>query len=98
MRVTFSEKARADLFSIGEYIAGDSPSRALSFMDELEVKASSLGEAPNKGVQREALHKGLRLLVHGAYGIYYTIEADRVRISRILHSALDLNADDFLDH
>ena len=36
--------------------------------------------------------------MHGAYGIYYTIEADRVRISRILHSALDLNADDFLDH
>jgi toxin ParE1/3/4 len=97
MRVVFSATARLDILSIGEYIASDSPLRAFTFMDEIETKALSLGETPYKGVARDKLREGLRLLIHGAYGIYYTVEADRIRISRVLHSALNLTFNDFTE-
>ena len=40
-----TEGARADLIAIGDYIAQDNPLRALSFVDELEIRCTALGVA-----------------------------------------------------
>lgn len=42
-----TEGARADLIAIGDYIAQDNPLRALSFVDELEMRCTALGDSPH---------------------------------------------------
>ena len=41
--VHFSPLAETDLVEIGIYIARDNPKRALSFIDEVEIKCDALG-------------------------------------------------------
>ena len=95
MRVVFSSAAENDLTDIAVYIAQDNPARAFSFTDELEDRARSLANMPNKGANRQGLRHGLRLLLHGAYGIYYEVEEQTVTILRIMHGARDVTSEDF---
>ena len=46
MRVVISDMADADIESIGDYIAWDSPARAVTYTDELRHACLGLGEAP----------------------------------------------------
>ncbi len=95
MRVVISAAAEDDLTDIAVYIAQDSPIRAMSFVDELEGKANSSAQTPLKGIARDHLWPGARLLVHGAYGIYYLISDQTVVVLRVLHSARDVGRGDF---
>jgi len=95
MQVVWSEAAEGDIEEIGLYIAQDNVTRALSFMDELELKAESLKFSPLKGVSREFLLSGLRLLPHGNYNIYYVVRGDKVTIARVMHGARDIESEDF---
>ena len=55
MKVTFSPAAAADLMDIAVFIAEDNPTRALTFVDELESKCDAVGGAPGIGTQRPQL-------------------------------------------
>jgi toxin ParE1/3/4 len=77
------------------YIAQDNPTRALSFVDELEEKCSVLAGAPNIGTSRPELGEGICMLTHRRYLIFYRLADKRVRIERILHSARDVGGEDF---
>ncbi len=90
--VSFSPLAESDLAEIGVYIARDNPTRALSFIDELEAKCDTLGGFPGMGVARHDVALDLRMLPHGSYLIFYREQEDHVRIERILHRARDVNA------
>ena len=90
--VRFSPLAETDLVEIGIYIARDNPKRALSFIDELEIKCEALREFPGTGVARHDLAAELRMLPHGSYLIFYREREDDVRIERILHRARDVDA------
>ena len=90
--VRFSPLAETDLVEIGIYIARDNPKRALSFIDELEIKCDALGGFPGTGVVRHDLAADLRMLPHGSYMIFYSEQEDHVRIERILHRARDVDA------
>ena len=46
MRVVFSRRAERSLEEIGDRIAGDDPRRALTFVEELRVKAAELSSFP----------------------------------------------------
>jgi addiction module RelE/StbE family toxin len=49
-RVYFTDEARSDFHSIVDFIAVDSPKRALSFVDELQNRATAmLAQFPNSG-------------------------------------------------
>lgn len=48
MKVRISEQAEAELERIGDYIAQDSPLRAMTFIDELRTAALALGDWPAK--------------------------------------------------
>ena len=88
--VVFSPRAVFDLREIGDWIAKDSPRRALTFVAELREHALNIGASPLAFPSREDLADGLRTAVHRPYLIFFRIEADVVRIERVLHGARDL--------
>ena len=87
MRLSFSPKAAADLEEIGDYIARDHPSRALSFVDEIQAHCRRIAERPEAFPSREDLALGLRMAVHGRYLILFRVLSDAVRVERIVHGA-----------
>ena len=90
MIVEFSDEAESDLEQIADYIAKDSPRRALSFVQELRGKCEALAATP-KGfplVPRYEQH-GIRRGVHGSYLIFYRVEGEQIVIVHVLHGAMD---------
>ena len=94
MKLFVSPAAQADLMDIAVFIAHDNPTRALSFVDELEDKCALLSNAPGIGTARPELGEGVCMLPHGRYLIFYRQSDGTLRVERILHSARDLSADD----
>jgi toxin ParE1/3/4 len=93
MIVEFSDEAESDLEQIADYIAKDSPRRALSFVQELRGKCEALAATP-KGfplVPRYEQH-GIRRRVHGSYLIFYRVEGEQIVIVHVLHGAMDYPA------
>ncbi len=95
MQVTFTPQAKTDLLEIALYIAQDNQERALQFTDALESHCYKLGDMPKIGTLREELGNGIRMMPHGRYLIFYRTIETHVQIVRILHSAMDISADDF---
>jgi toxin ParE1/3/4 len=89
-RLLFSALSRDDLQQIARYIARDNPGRARSFVSELRVRCEHLTTQPNQGVSREECAKGLKMITHGRYLIFYSIVEGDILIERVLHSAQDL--------
>ncbi len=92
MRVWFSPKSEHDLAEIGDYIAADSPRRAVAFIKSLRKRALAIGRLaegyPLVGFGPPGMRRGR----HGHYAIYFTIEGNKVRIERVLHGARDHSA------
>jgi toxin ParE1/3/4 len=80
---------------IAVFIAEDNPTRALTFVDDLEEKCDVLGRTPGIGSQRPELGDGVCMLPYGRYLIFYREAGKGVRIERIMHSARDIGGDDF---
>lgn len=92
-RIGFAPEALADLADLREialYIAADSPQRALTFVADLEEKATEAASRPMTFRERPDISPGLRAVGHGRYLIFFRDLADEVRIVRIVHSARDL--------
>jgi toxin ParE1/3/4 len=94
VKVALSPLAEADLMDVAAFIAEDNPTRALTFVDELEAKCDALGGAPGIGTSRPELGEGMRMLPHGRYLIFYREVNEGLRIERILHGARDIGSDD----
>jgi len=92
MRVTLSPLAERDLEAIGDYIAEDNPSRALSFIAELRAQCAKIAKAPQAYRARPELAEGLRSCPHGNYVIFFTATKARLSIVRVLHGAMDIPA------
>ena len=90
MIVRLTAQAETDLECIGDYIAKDNPSRALSFVIELRGAFLSLAEIALAfpGVPRYERH-GIRRRVYGNYSIFYRIDDNQVIVVHILHCAMD---------
>jgi toxin ParE1/3/4 len=91
VKVRLSDHAERDLLRIGEYIAKDSPLRALEFVRDLRQRTLQLGETPLAFplISRFSA-QGVRRRVFGDYLIFYRVEAEIVQIVRILHGARDI--------
>jgi toxin ParE1/3/4 len=94
-KISFSPAARDDLMDIAVFIAQDNPTRALTFVDEIENRCGGLGRSPGIGTARPELGEGVCMLPHGRYLIFYRAAGDAVRIERIMHSARDVGDEDF---
>jgi toxin ParE1/3/4 len=92
-RLQLSPNAVADLEEIGAYIARDNPTRAVSFLLELEEKCRAAAAAPDHFPARPDLAPGLRMAVHGRYLVFFRdlpVE-NVVRVERVLRNARNLS-------
>ncbi|WCT76276.1 type II toxin-antitoxin system RelE/ParE family toxin [Novosphingobium humi] len=88
MIVLLTAEAEFDLEAIGDFIARDNPTRALSFLRELREKCLGLAEMPERFPMVPRYEAtGIRRRGHGDYLIFYRVEPDRVIILHILHGA-----------
>ena len=93
MNVVFTDAALADLEHIGDYIARDNPSRAVTFVDELVGHCRRLGDMPRAfPLVPRYEREGVRRLPHGNYLIFYRIGFDSVDILHVLNGAQDVEA------
>lgn len=90
MIVVYADEAEADLEGIGDYIAADSPARALSFVLEISERCEDLAVMANAfPLVPRYEHTNVRRRPFRNYLIFYRIAADRVDILHILNSAQD---------
>jgi toxin ParE1/3/4 len=92
MRVEISPLAERDLEAIGDYIAEDNPSRALSFVAELRTLCVKIARTPQAFRARPELGEGMRSCAHGNYVIFFTATKTKLNIVRVLHGAMDIEA------
>lgn len=93
MKVVLTDEAIADLIAIGRYVSKDNPSRALTFVAELENKCQRIGTMPKAFpliVGREK--EGIRRRVHGNYLIFYWVKKNTVEVLHVLNGAMDYEA------
>jgi plasmid stabilization system protein ParE len=90
MIVHISAEAEDDLDAIGDFIAQDNPSRALSFVLELRATCLGLAELPERFPLVAGYEvQGIRRRVHGNYLIFYRIEPEKLVVLHVLHGARD---------
>lgn len=77
----WTQRARADLRGIGDYIAQRDPAAAARFIGELMDRALVLKKLPRSGRKvPECAKEAIRELIHGNYRIVYRIDEDALRI------------------
>ncbi len=86
--------AQDDLRSILDFIAQDNPSRASSFIEELDTKIGLLEEQPLLG--RTPRHPklreyGYRVLILDAYLVFYIVRGQTIEIHRVIHGSRNLD-------
>jgi toxin ParE1/3/4 len=90
MKVVFSAQAEIDLEEIGDYIAADNPSRAVTFIQEIRTHCAKIAKSPLAYTARPELGEGIRCCTHGRYLIFFLPFEVEVLIVRIVHGARDL--------
>jgi toxin ParE1/3/4 len=90
VRVVVSLRARSDILSIHSYLA----ERSLVAADRMLVRFSrrfdELREFPFLGPGRSELGASLRGLLMNGYIAFYTVEAERIVIVRVLDGRMDI--------
>jgi len=89
-RCTFTARAEGDLEDIADYIAQDSPTRALAFVRRLRDRCHALTLHPYSGRARPELRPELRSVPTGSYVIFYRPLADGIEVVRVLHGRQDV--------
>jgi len=91
-QVRFTPEAQADLFELYDYIAEHgSAARALHFIERIEQWCNSLECFPERGVRRDDIRPGLRVVGFGRrVSIAFHVTSDAVTIIRILYAGRDI--------
>ncbi len=91
MRLTISDKARADLLRIYRYLDERSPNAANTFIRRINTNFDNLIRFPFIGRERLRLAPGLRCLVVGLHLLFYTIDSDQIIIIRVIDGRMDVD-------
>lgn len=86
--------AQDDLVSIFDFIAQDSPSRALSFIEKLDERIVLLEQHPLLGrIPRHPKLReyGYRVLIVEAYLVFYIVRGQDIEIHRVVHGSRNLD-------
>ena len=89
-RLIFSPRAIAELQEIGEYIAKNNLSAALSVVAKLQKRCQDAADHPAIGHKRNELQPGLRSLAEGDYIIFYRSLDSGIEITKIVHGKRDI--------
>jgi toxin ParE1/3/4 len=90
MKLRISSLAENDIESIGDYIAKDSPRRALTFVKELRNQCKKIAESPLIYRLRPELSDNIRACIYRKYIIFFQCNDNEVFIVSVLHGAMDL--------
>jgi len=89
MLIKWTKTALASVDEIADFIAKDNPTRATSFMLELQAAVTQLLAHPGMG--RAGRIPGTReLVLHKNYIAIYRVRGDAVEILRLHHAARNL--------
>ena len=83
MEIIWSPLSINDIEEIGDFIAEDSPERAISFVDELISSVERLSHFPESG-QITNEHPIFRQVVHQNYRIIYQLRSEKILIITVL--------------
>jgi len=91
MHLEYSEQSIVDLDNIIKYIAKDSKSRALRYIDKMKSKIELLVHTPNTGVlcKEKKINLNCIIFIFERYLVFYTIKENNIQIKRILHSSVN---------
>ena len=95
MACIFTGTAESDIEQIGDYIASDSPDRALSFIGELRTRCEEISGAPEAAQLVPEIGAGIRRAPFGNYLIFYVFHKKDVAILRVLHGARNIRPREF---
>lgn len=91
MEVILSARARQDIQDIGDFIAADSPRRAITFVLELQRSCLELAGYPLRFSTIDWFGAGEhRRRVYGNYLIIYRVDADVLRVVRVISASVDI--------
>jgi len=90
MTVLYSADVEGDLDAIAEYIAADSPRRAVRFIREIYAAIERIGEGPLLYQLRPDVGPDARLAVVGRYVILFRFANDVFYIERVVYGGRDL--------
>jgi toxin ParE1/3/4 len=93
--VYISEQAEHDLEEIADFIALDSPSRAVSFIAEVREHCQRAATSPLIYPRRPEIGSEVRVCFHGSYLIFFEPAAEGIVVLRILHGARNYLQDDW---
>lgn len=86
MRVHWTDRAKARLKLILDYIAQDTPLVATQVIERLIRRSQQLGELPHSGrAVPEYQREDLREILERPYRLIYRILADRIDIITVMH-------------
>lgn len=91
MRVELSRFVEGDLEAIADFIAEDSPARAVVFVRKIRHAILRIGKQPLLYQLRPEIGEGARLALVGRCLILFRVIANRVRIERIVYGGRDLS-------
>lgn len=86
--------AESDLVGIFDFIAQDSPNRALSYLEKLDKRISLLERHPLLGrIPRHPKLRayGYRVLIVESYLVFYVVRGRAIEIHRVVHGSRDLD-------
>jgi len=92
MRHVISPLAEQDIESIGDYIAQDSPHRALTFITELRNQCARIAASPKAFRARPELGANIQSSAYGNYVIFFQNNSNEICIVRVLHGAMDIES------
>ena len=91
MRIVWTRAAMSDLEAIRDYIARDSDSYALRFVQRILEAVEFLQKFPELGeVLAEFGERGVRQRIVQNYRVLYRVRSDHVSILTIVHASRDL--------
>jgi plasmid stabilization system protein ParE len=88
--VVFSHRAADDLEAIADFIAQDTPARAVAFLQKLRQQCLNIGRFPNAQPRFPELGDRARVMPYKNYVVLYQVLDDAVSIERIIHGARDI--------
>ena len=90
MNVVWAPAALRELKAIREFIQIDNPERGRTFVDEMFAAGARIADMPRAFPLVPKLEsKHVRRRAYGRYVILYRVEAERVDILHVAHSAQD---------
>jgi toxin ParE1/3/4 len=91
--VVLRPQAEEDLAAIYEYIAQNSPQRAIGYVRRLRLRCEALSHFPERGRARDDLLPGVCMLpFERSAVIIYRVESDVVRIINIFYRGRNYEA------